>query len=152
MQSPKRDMETSLSFKFLLNLPVNFETVKYKRGYSEDAETRGAEPDEYGRAVIEIKEVERIEIYLGAGVSTGYRVVGEELRPLPIGSTLDVKKGTFMWQPGPGFLGEYDLAFIKGDEFGIKRKVTIRIKIRPKFSVEKEEKLKNEKNKIGHKT
>jgi hypothetical protein len=29
--------------------------------------------------------------------------------PLPIGSTL--RGGRFYWQPGPGFLGDYDLVF-----------------------------------------
>ena len=139
MHSPKRDGEAGFSFESILNLQVNFETVKYKRGYSEAAEARGVEPDEYGRAIIEIEEVERIEVYLGKEVNTGYRVVGDELRPLPIGSTLDIQKGVFLWQPGPGFIGEYDLVFIKVDEFGMLRKITVRIKIQPKFTGEKEE-------------
>jgi len=42
----------------------------------------------------------------------GYLKVGEELRPLPIGSYLDERKGIFYWLPGPGFLGEYNFIFI----------------------------------------
>ena len=34
----------------------------------------------------------------------GYLVVNGELRPLPIGSSLD-PAGTFFWQPGPGYFG-----------------------------------------------
>ncbi|MCX6561798.1 MAG: BACON domain-containing protein [Candidatus Aminicenantes bacterium] len=42
----------------------------------------------------------------------GYLIVGDELRPLPIGSTLDANTGIFSWLPGPGFLGNYRLAFV----------------------------------------
>lgn len=134
-QSPKikMDVETSISFKSFLNLPVNFETIKYKRGFRVDAEPRGAEPNEYGLAVLEIREVERIEIYLGAAVSSGYMVVGEELRPLPIGSTLDVQKGTFTWQPGPGFLGQYELMFFTKNKSGFMKNIKIKIHVIPKY-------------------
>jgi hypothetical protein len=42
----------------------------------------------------------------------GYLIVGEELRQLPIGSTLDSSLGIFSWLPGPGFLGAYKLVFV----------------------------------------
>ena len=45
-------------------------------------------------------------------ISAGYLVVGEQLRELPIGSTLDKENGIFYWQPGPGFIGEYRFVFI----------------------------------------
>jgi hypothetical protein len=44
----------------------------------------------------------------------GYLIVGDELRPLPIGSTLDARTGIFSWLPGPGFLGDYRLVFVDG--------------------------------------
>ena len=74
---------------------------------------------------IEIPEVNRIEIELGGaseaaalgpnGIAryTGYMVIGKNLRPLPVGSTLDRSTGRFSWMPGPGFLGPYDLVFIR---------------------------------------
>jgi hypothetical protein len=42
----------------------------------------------------------------------GYLIVGDELRPLPIGSTLDADTGIFSWQPGPGFLWDFRLVFV----------------------------------------
>ncbi len=42
----------------------------------------------------------------------GYLIVGEELRPLPVGSTLDAAAGIFAWMPGPGFIGEYRMVFV----------------------------------------
>ncbi|MCX6580680.1 MAG: Ig-like domain-containing protein [Candidatus Aminicenantes bacterium] len=79
---------------------------------------------------VEIHELERVEINLSAEeVLEGYSVVGDQLRELPIGSTLDREKGIFYWQPGPGFVGDYTLVFTtmgRGTE-RIAQKITVRI-------------------------
>ncbi len=41
-----------------------------------------------------------------------YQIVGEELRPLPIGSSFDPGTGAFYWQPGPGFRGEFRFVIV----------------------------------------
>ena len=64
---------------------------------------------------------------------SGYQIVGDELRPLPIGATLDPLKGTFSWMPGAGFVGAYDLVFVKDSGSGVTARVPVRITIRPKF-------------------
>ena len=38
-----------------------------------------------------------------------------EVRALPVGSTLDGATGTFMWEPAPGFLGPFDLVFVRSN-------------------------------------
>jgi hypothetical protein len=65
----------------------------------------------------------------GAARWSGYLVVGNELRPLPIGSTLDSRQGVFFWQPGPGFLGTYRFVFVDG-RTGLKKSVAMTIKPR----------------------
>ncbi|MGE5340974.1 MAG: Ig-like domain-containing protein [Candidatus Omnitrophota bacterium] len=59
----------------------------------------------------------------------GYLMVGDRLRPLPVGSTLDQINGRFYWQLGPGFVGEYRLVFIETDDTGhcIKKSVTVKV-------------------------
>jgi hypothetical protein len=47
-----------------------------------------------------------------APVYNGYQLIGDRLTSLPIGSTLDIEKGVFYWQPGPGFVGDYILDFV----------------------------------------
>lgn len=82
-----------------------------------------------------IKELERVEINLSiADVLAGYVVVGDQLRELPIGSTLDKESGIFYWQPGPGFLGEYRFTFIgnNGDRI-IRKTIVINIKSIPPY-------------------
>jgi hypothetical protein len=60
---------------------------------------------------VDIEELGQVELPLG--VIGGYHLVNGERAPLPIGSSL--KQGVFYWQPGPGFLGIYNLLFQRED-------------------------------------
>jgi hypothetical protein len=121
-------------YESVMSLPVSFEPRRVRRGFRLKTEPEVLQPDNYGTLHIEIKEVERVEIDLGKAKSIkGYQIVGEELRSLPIGSTLDQTNGTFSWMPGPGFLGTYDLLFLQTDGFGITRRIPVKVMIRPKF-------------------
>jgi hypothetical protein len=75
-------------------------------------------------AVIEIGELDRIELPVGA-VSAYLRVNGEN-RPLPVGAS--IKGGVLYWQTGPGFLGEYELVIIRADG----QEFPLRVRIQPK--------------------
>ncbi|MDH7513940.1 MAG: Ig-like domain-containing protein [Clostridiales bacterium] len=65
-----------------------------------------------GKREIEVEELDYVKIkLLGEG---GERFVGwgeDKTRPLPVGSTLEEKKGVFHWRIGPGFLGRHVLHF-----------------------------------------
>ncbi len=80
--------------------------------------------DGNGNLVVDMQEMGRIEIPVDA--SEGYMLVNGERRPLPIGSSM--KDGVFYWQPGPGFLGEYELVFERPDSSSVRVKATIRPK------------------------
>lgn len=147
IQSHKEDLRPSLSYESILNMPVNFDPIKYRRGYREGVKPEIARTDEYGKTILEIREVDRIEIELEKGVSTGYLVVGDKLRLLPIGSTLDREKGIFYWQPGPGFIGDYEFVFIREDEYGMQRKIQVEVNIRPKFGMDRMDIFQNAKAK-----
>jgi hypothetical protein len=77
-----------------------------------------------GALQVDLQEMERIEIEVGA--SEGYMLFEGERQPLPIGSSM--KDGVFYWQPGPGFLGEYQLVFERPDASSMHVKATIRPK------------------------
>jgi hypothetical protein len=70
---------------------------------------------EEGRRVVRLKELEHFEARLPATEDglrwTGALRVNGELKPLPVGSTFDDRRGIFRWQLGPGFLGRYELMF-----------------------------------------
>ena len=85
-----------------------------------------------GTSSIEMKVLSAIAMDLNPdkkpGVHfTGYMQVRDELRRLPIGSTMDSENNLFYWQPAPGFYGEYDLVFVDKS-----RKLVKRIRVRVK--------------------
>ncbi|MCP4147716.1 MAG: hypothetical protein GY757_08190, partial [bacterium] len=85
---------------------------------------------------ISIRMLERIEIDLGVlPVVAGFQRVGGRLAPLPIGSTLDTQKGIFYWQPGPGFLGEFQLVFLSKNQEGVTLTKSINLNIREKEKI-----------------
>jgi hypothetical protein len=124
----------------IAGVPEDWRTPVYvKRGYKDDLLAETVFPEMDGSIRIQIPEVTRIMIYLnenetreseaekdarsrrilsGSKDSTGtyrfeaYELVQGELRPLPIGASFDSRDGAFFWQPGPGFLGEYQFVII----------------------------------------
>jgi len=136
--------ETIPKIEEILDLPMTFEPLRVRTGFDLKAEPSALAPDNYGAYHIEIPEVNRMEVDLGSPSARllaesgparyqGFFVVGDELRPLPIGSTFDALTGRFSWMPGPGFLGSYELVFLKTDGFGNTKKIPLKVKIRPKF-------------------
>jgi hypothetical protein len=95
--------------------------------------------DEEGNPRITVKELERIALRFSLSpeetVSAGYLVVDGQLRSLPTGSTLDGDNGTFYWQPGSGFLGDYRFVFLVQSPTGDLTRKMLRIRITPKHPV-----------------
>ena len=81
----------------------------------ESVKTRTAQTRR-GSYAIEVEELDRIELDLGAISSDS----------LPVGSTL--KDGVFYWQLGPGFLGDYEFRFTRADG----TRALLHVKVRPK--------------------
>ncbi len=112
--------------------------VMVRCGYDEISTACPIEVSDEGNHVIQSRELSLVRIDLkgqndSACEYTGYMISGSQLKPLPIGSTLDAENGVFYWQSGVGFVGEYRLVFIKkGDEGQFIRK-NITIDIKPKF-------------------
>jgi hypothetical protein len=127
-----------------MSYPISFEPAWVKTGYDPNAEFQPRLPDADTILRIEIPEVNRVEIDLSGGPDaatfrqertsfSGHMLVGNEVRPLPIGSTLDLRTGRFSWMPGPGFVGAYDLVFLRHEAAtGAAVKIPVRITITPK--------------------
>ncbi len=58
---------------------------------------------------IAIGQMDRVELHFGR-VTDIYQLVGDERRPLPIGSRFDSQSGIFYWQPPVGMLGDFHIA------------------------------------------
>jgi hypothetical protein len=107
-------------------ISIDYSTpVSVKKGYR-DSKPQTIYPNDNGDITIEIKELERLEIHFS---DPGTPILN--LSSLPIGSTLDRERGVFYWQPGPGFIGEYPLIFMRKNKNNEMTKKTIIIKIKP---------------------
>jgi hypothetical protein len=107
----------------------DFSPVGVVKGFNRNTEPVGKHPDENGIVKVDINTLGRTEIHLEPGSWTGYHMVGDQLRPLPVGSTLDAEGGVFYWHAGPGFLGKYQLVFVDEKENRVRR---IDVTISPK--------------------
>ena len=101
------------------------------KGYNTTIPPQTIDPDEDENITIELNELEPVEIHFPAGNWKGFQVIGDRFERLPIGSTMDRKKGIFYWLPPPGFLGEYELIFFSHRQRGMPTGKNITIKILP---------------------
>jgi hypothetical protein len=122
----------------LADVPVANDPLEVRRAFSAENAAAVAMPDHTGRIALQAAELEQVELRLANeftqkdGTFDGYLVVGEELRPLPSGSALDTARGVFTWQPGPGFVGSYDLVFVRTDAAGTRARIPVHVTIAPK--------------------
>jgi len=118
------------------HIPVNDSgSIKVKRGLRCNSLPKIVNTNEKGIFNIKIKELERIDVGFSSESTRieGYTIVGDQLRSLPIGSTLETKPGNFYWQPGPGFIGDYHFVFIETGKDGKVSKKNIIVRVESKF-------------------
>ncbi len=99
----------------LAALPSAVRNVAVRVG-SDTAALEAVAPAGSGDFAVRLPGGGRIALDLGGAVESGYLVVGDELRPLPAGSTLDGAAGRFAWQPPVPFFGPFHLVFTTGGE------------------------------------
>ncbi|HNX98627.1 MAG TPA: hypothetical protein PKK12_13195, partial [Candidatus Aminicenantes bacterium] len=61
-----------------------------------------------------------------------------ELRPLPFGAMVDPRRGTFCWQPGPGFLGLFRFTLCRGRGADWQREIDLEVTVVPHGGAEAE--------------
>ncbi len=128
--------------------------VYLKRGFADDPSAEAAYPEADGWIRTEIPAVSRLAVYVNQGDSiesgeerkdrarrirreaaasseagryAAYEIVLGELRPLPIGASIDARDGILYWQPGPGFSGEYRFVIVDR-EAGTKKSILVTIR------------------------
>ena len=90
-----------------------------------------------GRATVQAEELDRIDLNLGGTprhTYTGYLRVAGGSAPLPIGSSLNASTGAFTWMPGAGFVGTYDLVFVRWSGGQAVARQEVRIVLNPQGS------------------
>ncbi|MCP5104660.1 MAG: hypothetical protein GY950_14845 [bacterium] len=106
-------------------------SIMFRKGFSDAGGFEEVNIDRSGFFHIDLTGTERLSVELSSNetfVLEGYAVVGNELRRLPIGSTLARESGKFYWVPGPGFQGRYHFVFLMKSADGSlsKRNVMVR--------------------------
>jgi hypothetical protein len=108
--------------------------LRARRGFDLNAPWTTYTPDSTGLVVIHGQQLDRFELALGdtaGGRHAGYMRVGDALRELPAGSRLDPQRGSFTWAPAVGFIGPYDLEFVRLEGGQISARRGVRIVLHP---------------------
>jgi Bacterial Ig domain len=83
-------------------------------------------------------ERDRVEIRLADSVQAdgatyeGYLLVNGRLSELPVGSSFDPARGAFYWQPGLGYLGDFDLMFVRTRADRVRERIPVRVTLQPR--------------------
>lgn len=116
-------------------------SIKFLEGHEQNLTSRKIYADNEGIIHIKTRELSRIVIHLDSTPKSdlsnyyvGYLDAGNQLMPLPIGSTFDHHKGILYWHLGPGFIGNYRLIFFKKNTYEELKIIIILVKIIPKFT------------------
>jgi hypothetical protein len=130
--------EVGQSSDSVADVPPDYALVEVKKVASDDPRPQVVWPEWTGVVRVTAEETEHVEVRLAnqfdeaGGTYEGYVVAGERLRPLPVGSSLNPRSGVFRWQPGPGFVGDYEFVFIRKMHGGYKTRIPVTITIAPK--------------------
>jgi hypothetical protein len=103
--------------------PVDAGIVWAKQGFTTPREE--VWPDATGRRAVRMPAQGRLEVVLGDGIRTGYLIANGTLRELPPGSRLDPATGLFTWHPVLGYLGTYELTFLRENGTQVPLTVTL---------------------------
>ena len=113
-------------------------TPVYRRtGFDQTAPLEMIEADAGGVSRVEARELERFQLTLGSPVDArggryeGYVVADGRLQALPAGAFLDRTTGDFFWQPGVGFVGVYEMVFVRISDVSME-KIQVEVRITAK--------------------
>ncbi len=117
--------------------PLDGAAIVGRRGWDPLSAAQTFTAGASGRVVIRSEEISRVALELGAATGaryTGHLRTSEGLARLPIGSQLDAATGVFTWAPGVGFVGAYDLVFVRWEGAQPVSRQEVRIILAPKGS------------------
>jgi hypothetical protein len=103
----------------LASVPVTSVPAYARSGFDPSAPLEIAEARNDGPSRVKTHELGLLRVTLGSPLTgtddqyEGYLLKGSRLAALPAGSFLDKKTGEFFWQPGVGFVGTYQLVFVR---------------------------------------
>jgi hypothetical protein len=115
-------------------LPASNVPVYTRSGFDPSASIDLVQTDANGVSHVTTREASRFALTLGPPLPgehdgyEGYLVANGRLEPLPAGAFLDRRSGDFYWQPGVGFMGTYELLFVRNDN-GVRTRARVEVRI-----------------------
>jgi hypothetical protein len=120
-----------------LRAPIASAPVAMRDGFNLAGALRRAGTSLDGTPRVSSMERDRLEIRLDEQTGhkahgdrdryAAYMVVDGYLRELPNGSSFDPARGAFYWQPGLGYVGNYDLMFVREAADGTRERIPVRV-------------------------
>lgn len=106
------------------------EPLAVQTGFDPSAEPATVAP---ASPLVQISELGRLALQVGGDTDRldAYLVAGGRLSPLPAGATLDPASGRLAWHPGPGFLGDYELALVRQTDAGRRELTRVTVRVAP---------------------
>jgi len=135
--SAEARITNAISARDVSTAPATTSPLVGRRGWDPSTEWRNYPIGESGRAVIRGEEADRFELRLegqAGGRYSGYLRTKDGLKALPSGSQLNGETGEFTWSPGAGFVGAYDLLFVRWSQGRPAARHEVRIILHPKGS------------------
>ncbi len=117
------------------NIPINNEILlNVKIGHN--GVSLPLKKNNDGIDFISLRELEQLTVETGNKytILSGYFLSDSFLTSMPIGSSIDSQNNRFVWEPGPGFLGKYNLVLIFNNQNGVKVRKDITIEIEKNIS------------------
>jgi hypothetical protein len=108
--------------------------VYIRTGFDQTAPLEMIDADSSGVSHVTATEMSRFQLTLGAPVTgtddryEGYVVADGVLQALPSGAFLDRTAGEFFWQPGVGFMGTYQMVFVRVSD-GTPERIPVEVRI-----------------------
>jgi hypothetical protein len=125
-------------------VPLTATPAYIRSGFGSAASLNLVETDARGVTQVSATEMDRFELTLGSPTAgeedgyEGYLVSNGRLEALPAGAFLDRKLGQFFWQPGAGFVGTYNLVFVRVSG-GARERIPVEVRISPRKFEEPEQ-------------
>ncbi|MEO7272622.1 MAG: BACON domain-containing carbohydrate-binding protein, partial [Vicinamibacterales bacterium] len=124
-----------LSAAALASVPIDTAALTGRRGWDPDRAWRAYPANVDGVVLVRGEEVDKLELQLsapGPGRYTGFQRVGGRLEPLPAGARVEGATGHVTWAPGVGFVGTYDLVFVRWSGAQAVARTEVRVTLQPK--------------------
>jgi hypothetical protein len=119
----------------LAGMPVGTVPIYVQKGFEANASLEITENRQTAQSVVTAEELGIVRVTIGGAIDgdggyEGYLLKEGRLGAMPIGSFLDRRSGEFFWQPGVGFVGTYELVFVRRAN-GLSERIPITIEIAP---------------------